>query len=49
MRQKLVPPLLVQGLADLMLSANRGHRFAFEALDHNHSFGVGVSLSSFHG
>src|SRR5262249_18345626 len=36
-------------LPDLMLLANRRHRFAFEALEHDHGFRLGVPFPDLHG
>lgn len=48
MGQELVPPLIVQRLGDLVLIANLGHRFAFEALDHDHGFGLRIPFTFSH-
>jgi hypothetical protein len=48
-RQKLVPPLVVERLADLMLGANLGHGFTFEALKHDQRFRFSLPLPSVHG
>jgi hypothetical protein len=49
MGQKLVPSLVILGLADLVLSANLRHRLAFKPLKDNHGFGVGIPFPSLHG
>jgi hypothetical protein len=45
MRQKLITPLVVLGLADLVLSAQFGHGLALEALEHDHGFGFSIPLA----
>jgi hypothetical protein len=49
MSQKLVAPLVVLGLADLVLGANLGDGLALQALDDNYRFGLGVPFASVHG
>src|SRR5918996_5604277 len=49
MSQKLVAPLIVLGLADLMLGAELSDGRAFEAFDDDHRFSFGVPLTAFHG
>jgi hypothetical protein len=49
MGQKLVPPLVVRRLADLVLSAELSYRLTFEAFNDNHSLGLGIPFSSLHG
>jgi hypothetical protein len=48
-RQKLVAPLLREGLPDLMLGTPLYDRLALQTLDDDDGFGVGVPLSAFHG
>ncbi len=48
-RKKLITPLVLLGLADLMVLTNRGHRLALEALEDDGGFGLGVPLPSSHG
>jgi hypothetical protein len=47
--QELVPPLIVQRLADLLLVIELGDRFPFEALKHDQGFGPCVPLALLHG
>jgi hypothetical protein len=47
--KKLVAPLVVLGLADLVLGANLGHWLALQALNENHRFGLGVPFASVQG
>jgi hypothetical protein len=49
MGQELVAPLVIQGLADLMLSTDFCHRLTLQALKHNHDLRFGVPFSSVHG
>jgi hypothetical protein len=49
MGHKLVTPLIVLRLADLMLMAKFGHRLVLEALKHNHGLGVGMPFPAWHG
>jgi hypothetical protein len=49
MRQELVPPLIIQGLAALVLGPNFGHRLALKALEDDDRFGLGIPFSSCHG
>jgi hypothetical protein len=48
-RQKLIAPLVVLRLADLVVLADGGHRFPLEAFEYDGRFGLGVPLPSFHG
>jgi hypothetical protein len=47
--KKLVAPLVVLGLTDLMLGANLRHRFAVKPLKHNQRFGFGIPFPALHG
>jgi hypothetical protein len=49
MGQTLIPPLVVQRLADLVLRAHLSHRLALEALQHDQCLGLGLSFPSSHG
>jgi hypothetical protein len=49
MGEKLVAPLIVQGLADLILIADFGHWLALQALQHDLCFRVGIPCPSVHG
>ena len=49
MGEELVTPLVILGLAELVLAANLGHRFALEPLEHDHGFGLGIPLPHLHG
>jgi hypothetical protein len=49
MGQKLVAPLIILGLADLMLRAQFRHRLALQAFYHHHRFGLGIPFPSLHG
>jgi hypothetical protein len=49
MGQKLVPPLVLPGLADLLLVAERRDGLALQAFDDDPGFGVGVPLAAGHG
>jgi hypothetical protein len=40
MGQELVPPLIIQGLADLVLMTELRHRLALQALQHDPGFGL---------
>jgi hypothetical protein len=48
-REKLIEPLIILGLSDLIVLTNRGHRLAFKALKHDDGFDLGVPLPSLHG
>jgi hypothetical protein len=48
-RQELVPPLVVLGLADLVLVTDFGDRLALEAFDHDQGFRLGIPLALLHG
>ena len=48
-RQALVPPLVLLGLADLVLVADAGDRLALEAFDHDQGFRLGVPCALVHG
>jgi hypothetical protein len=48
-RQKLIAPLVVLRLADLVVLADGGHRLPLEAFEYDGRFGLGVPLPSFHG
>jgi len=49
MGHKLVTPMIVLRLADLMLMAKFGHRLTLEALKHKHGFGFGIPFPAWHG
>jgi hypothetical protein len=49
MDQELVPPLIIQGLAALVLMTELRHRLALPALQHDPGFGLGIPLASWHG
>src|SRR5437879_7361023 len=48
-RQKLIAPLVILGLTDVILGTDDGHRPALEAFEYNGGFGLGVPLASLHG
>ena len=48
MGQKLITPLIVEGLADLVLMADLGHRPALETLNYARGCGFGILLPAFH-
>jgi hypothetical protein len=49
MAQKLITPLGVLGLADLVLRAQLSHRLALEACNDDQGFGFGVPFAAWHG
>jgi hypothetical protein len=49
MGQALVPPLILQRLADLMLGTELDHRLALSALHDAHGLGFGVPFPVVHG
>jgi hypothetical protein len=49
MGQKLVPPLIILALAELMLGTDLGDGPALEALKHNHRFGLRILCALLHG
>jgi hypothetical protein len=49
MSQRLVAPLIILGLADLMLVTELGDGLTFQAFDDDHRFGFGVPLTALHG
>ena len=48
-RQKLVAPLVILRLADLVVLTDGGHRFALEPFEHDGGLGLRVPLASLHG
>jgi hypothetical protein len=42
----VVPPLVIQGLTDLVLDAALAHGLAPQALQHNPGFGLGIPSAS---
>ena len=49
MSQKLVAPLVVLGLADLVFATDFSHRLTLQTLEHNTGFGLGLPFPSVHG
>jgi hypothetical protein len=49
LRQKLVAPVIIEGLTNLMLVTQLRDRLALQALDNDYGVGVGVPLPAFHG
>lgn len=47
--EKLMAPLVLLGLADLIVLTHRDHRLALEALTHAGGFSLGIPLPSSHG
>jgi hypothetical protein len=43
---ELVPPLVIQGLTDLVLAGELGHGLALQALQHNPGFSLGIPSAS---
>jgi hypothetical protein len=49
MGQKLVPPLIILGVAELMLVTEFRDGFPLEAFEHDHRLGFGIPCSSLPG
>jgi hypothetical protein len=49
MGEKLITPLIVLGVADLVLVTDCSHRFTLQAVPHDAGFGLGIPLPSVHG
>ena len=48
-REKLIAPLVLLSLADLVVLTDGHHRFALEAFEHDDGLGLGIPLPSLHG
>src|SRR4030042_1098090 len=48
-REKLISPLIVLCLADLMLDTNISHMFTLQPFHHNHCLCLRIPFPSFHG
>jgi len=48
-RQKLVAPLIILALVDLVLITEFRYGLALQAFEHDPGFGFGVPSASFHG
>jgi hypothetical protein len=46
---ELIPPLVIQGSADLVPVAELRHRLALQTLQHDPGFGLGIPLASVQG
>lgn len=43
-REQLITPVVIVGLAERIVLTNRSHRLAFETLEHVSDFGLGIPL-----
>lgn len=48
-RQELVAPLVILGLADLVIPTDTRDRFTLEFFKYDDGLGLGIPLPSFHG